>query len=447
MNNILLVVVDCARAEKTVLDLPGASAGTRRSAPLPTLDGLRARGTTWTGYHTVSSTTTPNFATMWTGLLPDQHGIREHSRHGLLADVPTLAEYLRRAGYTTSAQVTGPLLAETGLDRGFDEYRHRPRTEYLHAGFQSSACRWLAQLPEPWFACLHLWEAHLPYQDGGPFADARFGITPYDRALAAVDAALAPVLASVPAGRTSLVFCGDHGERLAEDYQLDRELGGTSWPLYERRQVFDRESTGQIDYDAWFARLAAEFGDATARIYAHNVLGHGFHLTEDLVRAPLVIVDGRCPPGEVRSELRSQLDLFATLLDLAGVPAPDEHPRPGRSLLARGGDPWVYLEANGSGGKQFASRCYLRGAKSQDWKYWYLETSDADPGHEPEVLWHLALDPRETRDVAADEPERCREMRSWIAAARSSGPCPALVADDAAGPLVESHLRALGYLA
>lgn len=447
MKNILLVVVDCARAEKTVVDLPAASRGTCRSARLPTLDALCARGTTWTGYHAVSSTTTPNFATMWTGLLPDQHGIREHSRHGLLADVPTLAEQLGRAGYTTAAQVTGPLLPETGLARGFHYYRHRPRTEYLHAGFQATARGWLAELPEPWFACLHVWEAHLPYQEPGPFADPRYGVTPYDRALAAIDAGLGPLLADLADGRATIVFCGDHGERLAEDYQLDRELGGASWPLYERRAAYDQESAGPIDYDDWFARVAAEFGSTTARIYAHNVLGHGFHLTEDLVRVPLVIVDERCPPGEVRGELRSQLDLFATLLDLAEVPLPHDHPRPGRSLLDPRGDSWVYLEANGSGGKQFASRCYLRGLKSEDWKYWYVDSPDADPGREPEVLWNLALDPRETRDVSTHEPERCRRMRAKLDKARRGPAGPAPLVDAEVGALVEAHLRALGYLA
>ena len=61
-----------------------------------------------------------------------QHGIIEHSRH-TLNDVTTLAEILRGHGWFTAAEMTGPLIPESGLGRGFDEYHHRDRSEYLRA--------------------------------------------------------------------------------------------------------------------------------------------------------------------------------------------------------------------------------------------------------------------------------------------------------------------------
>lgn len=440
MKNLLLIVVDCARAEKTIGGVPGGDGRTARSAPLPWLDSLRGRGTTWTNYCSVSSTTTPNFATMFTGLAPVEHGIVEHSRHAL-RDVSTLAGTLSAAGYHTVAEVTGPLVPESGLGRGFAEYRHRPRTRYLDTEFGAEFAERLRKLPSPWFVCLHLWEAHAPYRNPGAFATNRFGLTPYDRALAAADDGLARAFSGVDLAGTSVVYCGDHGERLEEDYARNAALGGTEQQVLECFYRHVASAPPPLDYAAWFATASRELGEIPARIYAHNVLGHGFHLTEELIRVPLVIVDGdRCAAGAERADVRSQLDLYATLLDLAGVEAPAGR---GTSLLATRPDAPVYIEANGSGGKAYASRCCLRGARTARWKYWRVEGA----GTPHEVLWDLHADPRETIDVSEVYPDVTDELSrftdSWTER-RSAGAAAALSREEEA--VLEGTLRELGYL-
>jgi arylsulfatase A-like enzyme len=439
VRNLLLLVVDCARTEKTLGFVPGGSAATGRSAPLPFLDDLRERGTTWTHYCSVSSTTTPNFATMFTGLTPREHGIVEHSRHAL-NDVTTLADVLRAHGWTTAAETTGPLVPECGLGRGFHHYRHRDRSEYLHGGFERRLGKLLAELPSPWFLCVHLWEAHAPYQNPPPFSDPHFGVGTYDRALAAVDAGLRRALGSLPAG-TTVVLCGDHGERLDVDYELQAAIGGEEHRVLECFRRHAAAHTAGLDYGEWFRAARRELGEIPARIYAHNVLGHGFHLTEELIRVPLVVVDPeRCAPGTERGEVRSQLDLFATLLDLAGVEAPPDR---GTSLLAEGDGAPVYVEANGSGGKAFAARCTLRGVRSREWKYWRVEGASAPH----EVLWNLGDDPRETRNVAEAHPavvaDLARRTTAWKGR-RAAGEAPSLAPEEE--KVLQETLRGLGYL-
>jgi hypothetical protein len=218
VKNLLLLVVDCARTEKTIADLPLASAGTRRSAVMPFLDSLRRRGTTWTQYVAVSSATTPNFATMFTGLLPRQHGVVERSGH-TLNDVVTLAEILHARGWHTHAEVTGPLRPECGLARGFKTYRWREESAHLDAGCADRLRVLLRRLLEPWFLCVHLREAHIPYHVPPAFAGKRFGETAHDRALSGLDRALGIAVEDVDPETTTIVWCGDHGERLAEDYE------------------------------------------------------------------------------------------------------------------------------------------------------------------------------------------------------------------------------------
>jgi arylsulfatase A-like enzyme len=446
MKNILLIVADCARAEKTIVDVPQSSPGTRRSARLPFLESLRERGTTWSRFFAVSSTTTPNFAAMFTGLAPREHGIVEHSRHAL-RDVPTLAEILREHGYHTVAEVTGPLVRECGLDRGFTDYRWRDRSAYLHAGFGEYVRELLPRLDQPWFLCLHLWEAHAPYQNPPPFRGAEYGVTPYDRALSALDHQLLEVCADVHPEETTVIYCGDHGERLTADYELNETLGGDEMDVLRCYQRYVARHSGGFDFDAWFETARAELGEIPARIYAHNALGHGFHLTDELVHIPLVIVDEeRCAAGATDDSLRSQVDFHATVLDLAGIENA-AGAGPGRSLLAppaQGGDPeMIYIEANGSGGKKYASRCYLRGARSREWKYWRVE--GASTNHP--VLWNLHDDPRETTNVAASHPDVVREMDRFTSEWLERGPAGAAAElTPAEEKVLEKTLRSLGYL-
>ena len=110
-------------------------------------------------------------------------------------------------------------------------------------------------------------------------------------------------------------------------------MGGDEAQVLDAWKRFTARGTEPFDPLGWFEHALQELGPVAARIYAPGVLGHGFHLTEDLVRTPLVVVDaGRCAPGGMRDELRSQVDLFPTLLDLAGL-APDQHGIADRSFL------------------------------------------------------------------------------------------------------------------
>ncbi len=443
MKNILMIVVDCARSEKTILDIPMGNEQTRRSAPLPFLEYLRTEGTTWTNYNSVSSTTTPNFASMLTGLLPVQHGIQEHSRFRLLDNVITLPQILAQHGYHTVAEMSGPLIPEAGLDRGFQHYRWRDKSEYLHKGFLEHLSTLLAQLPEPWFLCLHFWEAHQPYQGPKPFNSIEYGQTAYDRALSFIDHSLYYLLEVIDFRQTSVVYTSDHGERLTEDYFLNRKLGGDNHLILEMYNQFIRQNPGVFNFNKWFNTVKNEMGEADARIYAHNVLGHGFHLTEELVRIPLIIVDrDYSEAGKVNHELRGQTDLFATVLDLAGISEAEVDRQMSKSLFNENDRNMVYIEANGSGGKQYSSRCYLRGAKSKRWKFWRMEAE----GLEYKVLWDLHNDPRETTNVIEMHPDIALEMDAFVDMNLTDRRSQSVDLETIEAEIIEERLRDLGYI-
>ena len=111
MKNVLLVVIDCLRADR----LEGVG-----EARIPGLHRLRDEGLSFTQAISGASNTTPSFATMLTGRYPFAHGVRK-LRSKLGTGVPVLAEMLAAHGYHTVGRVTGPLFRESGIGRGFED--------------------------------------------------------------------------------------------------------------------------------------------------------------------------------------------------------------------------------------------------------------------------------------------------------------------------------------
>jgi len=63
--------------------------------------------------------TLPSHATLFTGLLPPQHGVRDNKGFRLEDDYATLAEILGEAGYATAGFVSSAVLrASTGVGQG-----------------------------------------------------------------------------------------------------------------------------------------------------------------------------------------------------------------------------------------------------------------------------------------------------------------------------------------
>lgn len=81
---------------------------------------LSAHGSQFTQARSGGCWTLPATASMFTGLMPHEHGADAQSR-GLREDVRTLSEGMRAAGYTTHQVTANVATSEIfGLDRGFD---------------------------------------------------------------------------------------------------------------------------------------------------------------------------------------------------------------------------------------------------------------------------------------------------------------------------------------
>ncbi|MHC4846813.1 MAG: sulfatase-like hydrolase/transferase, partial [Planctomycetota bacterium] len=157
-RNLILIVVDTLRADHV-----GAVGG---PVPTPTMDALAASGVLFTEARSHIPTTGPSHASMFTSLLPSDHGTRGNSVTFDDQNV-TLSEILGAEGWRTSAFVSlGVLQERFGFDQGFDEYSNWFEGRWWKSGdlINAEMLRWAERTPDdPLFLFLHYSDPHTPY--------------------------------------------------------------------------------------------------------------------------------------------------------------------------------------------------------------------------------------------------------------------------------------------
>ena len=202
--NILLVTLDTTRADAI-------------GAATPSLNALAARGRTYKYAYATVPQTLPSHASMFTGLYPAGHGVRENARF-LAARHPVLAEKLKSAGYQTAAFVSAFAVAKRfGIARGFDSYDEPETPERDAKATTERALAFLQQAPaEPLFLWVHYYDPHYPYTPPEPFR-ARHADNPYLGEVAFMDEQLGRVLRAFEGrGPAAIIVVADHGEGLGE---------------------------------------------------------------------------------------------------------------------------------------------------------------------------------------------------------------------------------------
>ncbi|MFN2388436.1 MAG: sulfatase [Actinomycetota bacterium] len=405
--NVLILAIDSLRADAVSSD----------RVATPTLEAFAARGAAFTQCICTATTTTPSFSSMLTGCYPPKHGVRGLQGYRLSSRVTTLAEAFGRAGYHTFAEVTGPLLPETGVLRGFEGAHHRQGYRVPFFGWRDEVVAKMRAYPEPWLLLLHVWEVHRPFRSPPDFRK-QFDRAGYHASVTATDAALAEVFDA--AGDDALVvITGDHGE----DYP------DTRWDQ-------------QVNRAARIARKKLKVGKVwpwlEKKLAAHAV-GHGFALHEHLVRVPLIVagpqVEARTIPDQVR-----HVDLLPTLAELCGIEVPEGID--GRSLrpVMDGGtlpEEPAYMEAVGV--KLEGKR--IQGARTPDWKLLL-------PGGGKPALYKLdgGQPPDEKHNLYSRYPEVAHHLEGFIATIAESTVVAESGMTDEQEAVVEQHLRVLGYL-
>ncbi|MGH9388259.1 MAG: sulfatase family protein, partial [Vicinamibacteria bacterium] len=316
--------------------------------------------------------TQPAHCSLMTGTYPTYHGVRVNGSTALSQAQTTLAEVLAAKGYETGAFIGAFVLDKRwGLNQGFrvydDQFDLKKHKHLDLAGVQrpadqvmDAALAWLeGEKQDPFFAWIHLYDPHTPYEPPEPFLSEYGGRGPvglYDGEIAFADSQVGRFVSWLEANglddKTITVVLGDHGESLG----------------------------------------------------SHGEGTHGYFVYDHTLRVPLVVATPFSELRAVRVESQvSMVDVFPTVLSLLGI-APEMQVH-GRSLL-----PAMFQSENEP--EAYAYGESMTPSLQFGWSALYsLRSSRYKLIEAPKPeLYDLLADPGETTNVYELHPTVAREM-------------------------------------
>jgi arylsulfatase A-like enzyme len=370
--NLLLVVLDCARASDF---LGGASP----VGPTPFVEQLRRESVHYPNAASVAHWTVPAHASMFTGMYPWEHGVHAKGLLKLPSDGTSAAALLQAAGYhTMSISANGLISPSLGLTEGIDRAswgvslfnrfgtgtappqagtgpngassgngksksaeglsywaavalarepwlwdlgtRILMRTRHPSDGararlanwLEPTAARWVTEAPadKPLYTFVNLLDAHEPYLAEPEVVRAARDWWAYARTR-----------------QDRLGWVTGDWKPTAAEFELLHEL------YRAMLQAMDRRIEGVVrayrDAGRWDRTTMILTSDHGQAFGEHDALFHIVGVDEPEIRVPLFVrYAGRRHAGETAVGWASLIDVYATLLQEAGVVPPERPARP-----------------------------------------------------------------------------------------------------------------------
>jgi arylsulfatase A-like enzyme/tetratricopeptide (TPR) repeat protein len=368
------------------------------------VDGLAERGVVFDRCVAPTPLTLPSHTSLLTGTYPVFHGVRDNGNYVVPEELTTMAELANEAGYRTGAFVGAFVLSSRwGLDQGFASYSE-PEGGYdpalvSFAQIQrradevvDDAVAWLRRSSDkPFFAWVHLYDPHLPYDPPPDFAREYEG-DPYLGEVAFADDQLGRLQSFLESSgldsRTIVVFAGDHGEGLGD----------------------------------------------------HGEFDHGLLLYQTTAHAPLIIAHPSIEGGVRRPEVVSLVDILPTIADVIGLPVPAEVQ--GQSL-------WPLISGAGAFEERpvYAETYYPKLhfgwsplTALQDRRFQLIQSSDPE-------LYDLERDPLQQQNLFDSHSDVAGRMTRELEALGARLSLGAMEASSAPDAETIAKLAALGYVA
>ena len=389
--NVLLITIDTLRADR--LGCYGYS-----DAETLTIDRIASEGIMFTNAVSHVPLTRPSHTSIFTGLYPYEHGVHDNVAPPVSKDIPILAEVLHKNGYVTAAFIASFVVnSQSGLDRGFDLYEDRidpakQPTQFAlnlekrgEAVYEEFAAWFRHKKSGPYFAWVHLYDPHFPYEPPAPYA-AKFTDRPYDGEISYVDSIVNKIVKQIDRN-TILIVASDHGESLGD----------------------------------------------------HGENAHSFFIYDSTLSVPLIIRwPGMLQAGRKLSMQVRLIDVYPTVLEFLQIPLP-------RKISGISLKPWLTMPEKAD--PQLLSYCEtltpwlhfgwskLQGVRAKGWKY-----IEAPRGE----LYELKQDPGELNNLFSENTQKVQELKRWLSASGALEQ-KAVAAHSELDPETLEKLASLGY--
>ena len=266
-SNVLLISIDTLRADS--LGCYGHSKKT------PAIDSFATKSVLFENTISQVPLTLPSHSSIFTGLYPDQHGVRNNENFVLDEKYVTLAELFRQNGYATGA-VIGSFSLDSSfqVDQGFQFYEdkigsgHDPEAN-RHVERRAETVwklgrQWLETQKGSWFCFLHFFDPHFGYNPPSQYPQT------YDGEIAYTDRVMGQILQFLKDKKldstTIVILLSDHGEALGD----------------------------------------------------HGEENHGVFLYDETLKVPLIISAPGLAPRQIKEQVRL-VDVAPTIADLASL--------------------------------------------------------------------------------------------------------------------------------
>jgi choline-sulfatase len=391
--NLLVVTVDTLRPDH--LHCYGYS-----KIETPNMDSIARAGALFENAVTQTPLTPPSHASIFTGLNPPSHHVRDTGGFVLRSSSTTLATILQRQGWDTAAFIGSAVLKKLfGLNQGFAVYDDQmPRPGKGHEFDEDAerragetidhALRWLdAQSGKPFFLWVHIYDPHAPYQPPAPYRE-KYKERLYDGEIAYADHELGRLFDAVrrrSPDKTLIAVLSDHGESLGE----------------------------------------------------HGEYTHGVFLYDSTLRIAFMLSGPGVPAGaRIRQQART-IDFLPTMLDLMGGKSPASVEGASLAPYFAGKDaPTAISYAETLYPKINMGWAELRAIRTNHWKYIRAP--------KPE-LYDLSKDPAEAHNVIADNAPEVQKFEANLKAVIGPGGTEK-VETASVDERTLSQLKSLGYV-
>jgi len=407
-----VIVVDVCSARADHFSVYGYARDTS-----PELRRLAGEGVVFDNAVAQSSWCRPNYASLFTGDVPEEHGMYTNLPGPLPPFERPLAERLKEAGYKTAAFSGGVyLIPEFGLSQGFDAYVNLFSTSTagrVPASVDDTiapASRWLEKNKGgPFFLYLAVDDMHVPYHSddpekydpgySGPVHDPGTLSIPFYRAYNGEETGYSPEL-----------------KARAEDFKKDPRNLKHLIAHYDASLNYTDRRIGDLirklkRMGLWKNTVFLVTADHGEMLGEKGLLGHTQGLYEPVLHVPLLLhhpAFGRLA-GRRLSQQVQRIDLMPTILDFAGA---DYDPKDiqGRSILPLLRDPsapWSpYAFAASKRDLAVLKDLMLdeRVVRTARWKLHHYLYKDRFE------LYDLLNDPLETTNVADKHPDVVSEL-------------------------------------
>ena len=409
--NVLFIVIDTLRASH--LRIHGYPRDTS-----PTLDSLAATGLSFRNHEAQSSWTKCSMASMWTSLSPQHTGVLR-APDVLPSEAVLPAEILRDAGFVTAGiWRNGWVHPNFGFGQGFEVYQRplatpvpaavRRQFPQVIAGSDDDVTATAAefmrqQRGKRWFLYLHLMDLHQYVYDEDTALFGSGNADLYDNALRHTDRVISDLVALLShhdlLTRTLIVIGSDHGEAFGE----------------------------------------------------HGNEGHARNVHREVTHVPFIMGFPFRLERPIFVQNRTQnVDIWPTLYELLGLAVPEG--LDGRSMLpsmlelARGRpepalDRPTFAYLDRSWGRFTDVPSPLLAVSKGAFRLHYSD----GPRARPALLYDLARDPHERRNLRNAHPGIVDELASTAREALDQAPAWSSTEQLEIDEMDWKHLRALGY--